>query len=89
MVSRESRFGRPSSKDEGRYAWMADAVCAQTDPESCFPEKGGTTRMGKSVCNICDVRVECLDFALANNSGGIAGNTTERQRRVLKRKAAP
>ncbi len=34
----------PSERDEGREAWRVDALCAETDPEAFFPEKGGSTR---------------------------------------------
>lgn len=30
--------------------WQERALCAQTDPESFFPEKGGSTREAKRVC---------------------------------------
>ena len=30
--------------------WQERALCAQTDPESFFPEKGGSTREAKKVC---------------------------------------
>lgn len=41
-------------------AWQGHALCAQTDPEAFFPEKGGSTREAKKVCLSCEVRVECL-----------------------------
>ncbi|WP_337558424.1 WhiB family transcriptional regulator, partial [Duodenibacillus massiliensis] len=31
-------------------------MCAQTDPEAFFPEKGGSTRDAKRVCAKCEVR---------------------------------
>ena len=34
--------------------WQERALCAQTDPEAFFPEKGGSTREAKRVC--LDVR---------------------------------
>ena len=64
--------------------WMQDAQCAQTDPEAFFPEKGGTNAPGKRVCGSCDVRAECLAFALENNERfGIWGGKSERERRKL------
>ena len=36
--------------------WQERALCAQTDPEAFFPEKGGSTREAKKVCLTCDVR---------------------------------
>ena len=42
-------------------------MCAQTDPEAFFPEKGGSTREAKKVCLSCDVRAECLEYALGHD----------------------
>jgi len=53
--------------DEGPLAWQERALCAQTDPEAFFPEKGGSTREAKRVCATCEVREECLQYALAND----------------------
>ena len=47
--------------------WQERALCAQTDPEAFFPEKGGSTRDAKRVCLSCDVRGECLEYALEND----------------------
>ncbi len=41
---------------EGLLGWQDRALCAQTDPEAFFPEKGGSTREAKKVCLSCDVR---------------------------------
>ena len=68
--------------------WQDRALCAQTDPEAFFPEKGGSTREAKKVCLSCDVRVECLEYALANDERfGIWGGLSERERRRLKKSA--
>jgi WhiB family transcriptional regulator, redox-sensing transcriptional regulator len=65
--------------------WRLDALCAETDPEAFFPEKGGSTREAKRVCTGCDVRAECLEFALANDERfGIWGGLSERERRRLR-----
>ena len=67
-------------------AWQERALCAQTDPEAFFPEKGGSTREAKRVCMSCDVRPECLSYALANDERfGIWGGLSERERRRIKR----
>ena len=69
--------------------WRDFGLCAQTDPESFFPEKGGSTRDAKAVCRRCDVRGDCLEFALAHDERfGIWGGLSERERRMLKRRAA-
>ncbi len=68
--------------------WQEQALCAQTDPEAFFPEKGGSTREAKRICVGCEVRVECLEYALANDERfGIWGGLSERERRRLKRSA--
>jgi WhiB family redox-sensing transcriptional regulator len=65
--------------------WRLDALCAETDPEAFFPEKGGSTREAKRVCSGCSVRAECLEFALANDERfGIWGGLSERERRRLR-----
>jgi WhiB family transcriptional regulator, redox-sensing transcriptional regulator len=69
-------------------AWQERALCAQTDPEAFFPEKGGSTREAKRVCMSCDVRAECLSYALANDERfGIWGGLSERERRRVKKRA--
>jgi WhiB family redox-sensing transcriptional regulator len=73
--------------DEGPLGWQERALCAQTDPEAFFPEKGGSTREAKRVCEACDVRAECLEYALANDERfGIWGGYSERERRRLKQR---
>ncbi len=69
-------------------SWPADALCAQTDPEAFFPEKGGSTRDAKRICTGCDVKAQCLEYALANDERfGIWGGLSERERRKLKKRA--
>lgn len=64
--------------------WQEQALCAQTDPEAFFPEKGGSTREAKRICSACGVRDECLEYALENDERfGIWGGLSERDRRRL------
>ena len=73
---------------EDDKSWQERALCAETDPEAFFPEKGGSTREAKKVCVGCDVRSECLEYALANDERfGIWGGLSERERRKLKKRA--
>jgi WhiB family redox-sensing transcriptional regulator len=79
---------QPESDEESQLSWQTDALCSQTDPEAFFPEKGGSTRDAKRVCSTCDVRAECLEYALQNDERfGIWGGLSERERRKLKRLA--
>ena len=69
--------------------WVADALCAQTDPESFFPPKGGSTEAAKRVCAACDVTAECLAYALRTGQDeGIWGGLSRMERRALSRGAA-
>ena len=82
---RELFLLEPDAEDGG---WQERALCAQTDPEAFFPEKGGSTREAKKVCLTCDVRNECLESALMKDERfGIWGGLSERERRKLKKKA--
>ena len=81
----------PMGTDEGDdtlLAWQEKALCAQTDPEAFFPEKGGSTREAKRICVSCEVKQECLEYALMQDERfGIWGGLSERERRRLKRQA--
>lgn len=78
--------GLDAMVDPAEEQWQDRALCAQTDPEAFFPEKGGSTREAKRICMGCEVRGECLEYALANDERfGIWGGLSERERRRLKR----
>ncbi|GEM_PF-1515863 len=82
----EKKYPRVDDNDEA-LAWQKDAVCQQVDPEVFFPEKGGSTRDAKSICSGCEVKAECLNYALQNDERfGIWGGLSERERRRLRRR---
>jgi WhiB family redox-sensing transcriptional regulator len=79
---------RKPETDENPLAWQTDSLCAQTDPEAFFPEKGGSTREAKKICGSCEVRTSCLEYALENDERfGIWGGLSERERRKLRKRA--
>ncbi|HBF79886.1 MAG TPA: hypothetical protein DD420_08115, partial [Streptomyces sp.] len=73
------------------------AICAQTDPELFFPEKGqhDKTRSAIAICTGCPVRRACLAEALAEEGTagashrfGVRGGCSPRQRaRMAKERA--
>jgi hypothetical protein len=72
-------FSSSTTTDE--LAWQAHALCAGTEPEAFFPEKGGSIRRAKRICQTCSVRGPCLLYALKEEErfgvwGGLDG--TER-----------
>lgn len=66
--------------------WRARALCAQTDPEVFYPEKGGSTREAKAICRACPVQQGCLEYALDSEERfGIWGGKSERERRKIRK----
>ena len=71
--------------------WRQFASCRDTDPDLFFPV--GTTgpaieqiETAKAVCEECESRQPCLEFALTTNQdSGIWGGTSEEERRKLRR----
>lgn len=71
-------------------SWQAGALCAQVDPEPFYPELGQPSRTAKRICSMCDVRAECLAYALANDElFGIWGGLSEREREDIRMGRAP
>jgi WhiB family redox-sensing transcriptional regulator len=70
-------------------AWQDDALCAQVSQEMFFPEKGGSTRDAKRICESCNVKAQCLAYAQATEERfGIWGGKSERERRALRKAAS-
>jgi len=69
--------------------WQERANCLGVDPDLFFPERGASTREAKGVCRGCEVRVDCLEYALAHGEKfGIWGGLSERERRRVRRERA-
>lgn len=69
--------------------WQDLARCAEVDPELFFPEKGERDGdLAKRVCAGCEVRAECLAWALAQPERipGIWGGTSENERRRIRQR---
>jgi WhiB family redox-sensing transcriptional regulator len=66
--------------------FMLNGLCAETDPEAFFPEKGDNPGLAKLICSRCDVRTECLEWALRKDERyGVWGGTSENDRRKLRK----
>jgi WhiB family redox-sensing transcriptional regulator len=69
--------------------WQERANCLGVDPDLFFPERGASTKEAKAVCRGCEVRVECLEYALSHGEKfGIWGGLSERERRRVRRQRA-
>jgi len=85
----------PATAIASEMAWADRALCAEVDPALFFPAKGGDARPAKRVCMACEVRAECLEYALAHSedqydagSFGIWGGLSPAQRQRLRRREA-
>ncbi|HMC36608.1 MAG TPA: WhiB family transcriptional regulator [Actinomycetota bacterium] len=71
--------------------WVHRARCKDEDPELFFPV--GTTgpaaaqmTAAKAICMLCEVRGECLEWAMATGQdAGVWGGLSEDERRALRR----
>ncbi len=71
-----------------RPSWMRSAACGDTDLALFFPERGRVDVSWRDVCANCDVRDECLGYALADTAiVGNWGGTTEAERNALRRRS--
>lgn len=81
--------------DTPRSDWWATAACRSADPELFFPiSSAGLSRAdvarAKEVCARCQVRPQCLDYALAAcELHGVWGGTSAEERRLLRSPAPP
>lgn len=73
---------------ETAATWQEYALCAESDGDAWFPEEGQPNSAAKAICRLCEVREECLEYALANDEAfGIWGGLSEHERRRLGRPA--
>ena len=80
---------REDNKNSNERGWQDQANCLGADPNLFFPEQGASTREAREICRGCVVRMDCLEYALANGEKfGIWGGLSERERRRLRRQRA-
>jgi len=74
--------------------WRHEAACLTEDPELFFPIGNTGPALAqiddaKRVCRRCNVREECLQWAIdAGQDHGVWGGMSEDERRAMKRRAA-
>ena len=67
--------------------WVQRANCSPLNAELFFPQKGGSTKEAKRICEECPVKLECLEDALENEEGhGVWGGMTANERKTLRSK---
>jgi WhiB family redox-sensing transcriptional regulator len=71
--------------------WVHRARCKDEDPELFFPigtagPAASQIAAAKSVCSRCEVRLECLEWAMGTGQeAGVWGGLSEDERRSLRR----
>ena len=74
--------------------WMQDALCREVDLDVFFPDRGQPSTQAREICARCFVTDECLEWALAYESGsrgtatsyalnGIYGGRSPKQRKKI------
>jgi len=71
--------------------WVQRAKCKDEDPELFFPV--GTSgpaleqiERARAICMQCEVREDCLEWALASGQdAGVWGGTSEEERKAMRR----
>lgn len=68
--------------------WKPQRACKGKDPSFFFPQRGNTVAIleAKAFCKTeCNVREDCLEYALINNeTEGVWGGTSGKERRVIR-----
>jgi len=71
----------------GDRSWVKRASCAGLATSFFFPDNNQVTPEHKQVCFNCPVKVECLEYALKNQTSlGVWAGTSESDRRRIRRK---
>lgn len=70
--------------------WDERAACRNTDPDLFFPveselgSEADAPEEAVAICSICQVRSECLGYALENRVRGVWAGTTMTQRNEIR-----
>lgn len=79
--------------DQPELQWQRRAECAKDRPDEVkkvkqradrfFPQ-GRPSRIPKATCLRCDVREQCLQWALEHDESGTWGGLSDRERQAIK-----
>jgi WhiB family redox-sensing transcriptional regulator len=67
------------------YPYLEEAACRGLDPELFYAEGGAAVTKVKGICAGCDIRMKCLEWAIAREEFGVWGGTTARERAQIRR----
>jgi WhiB family redox-sensing transcriptional regulator len=67
--------------------WMDLAMCRDDAPEVFFPSDGVGVEKARRICDRCEVKDLCLEYALVEEiEHGVWGGASERERRRIKKR---
>lgn len=73
----------------GSFGWRDFANCLGANGDLFFPDRGASTRAAKQICAECQVRLDCLEYAVTRGEKfGIWGGLSERERRKIRKQRA-
>ncbi|MBI4101307.1 WhiB family transcriptional regulator [Candidatus Microgenomates bacterium] len=90
MFEVESDEGEPAATNNSEYgpddeSWKLEGACKDRPAAEFFPANGEGVAKAKTLCKVCAVRTECLEYALAHGiEHGVWGGTSARERRRLR-----
>lgn len=84
-------LGQPKIRVTPTRDWAVRAACLGHDPNLWFlDDPGGTYRDARRICAGCEVRAECLAWAVETNTrDGLWGGLAPHERRGLRRRRPP
>lgn len=89
MACRRERRRVSDLEHDSEMAWARRARCRGLDPDQFFVRGAAQAREAARVCQRCEVKEECLRYALDHDIDfGVWGGLTERQRRAYQRRLA-
>ncbi|MGZ6005420.1 MAG: WhiB family transcriptional regulator [Candidatus Saccharimonadales bacterium] len=66
--------------------WKGFGKCVVENTEIFFPELGSNGTEAKAICAECEVKAECLAYALADISiQGVWGGTSDKERKDIRK----
>jgi Transcription factor WhiB len=70
----------------GQEAWKTESACRGMDPSLFVPQHGQKfADAARQACENCPVALSCLDYAVMNHLSGLYSNTTDRERKRMRR----
>ena len=65
--------------------WKVQGACRGKDQAIWYPSRGESCDQAKAICHECPVMYQCREYGIANETIGIWGGLSERERKRLRR----